>query len=343
MSLEHDRLLAWLSARGAAPTEAVKEACQVLTTRTSAHICLPWINLLDPLRRLGHVERDHQGRRWRVVTPTVFWRGEHFGRGLVCGARDQQLASTLSTQFGARFERSPNHNGPELWSLRGDRDKIQQLTRKLGFRWAPDCIEALFAALPTGEEALQSLPEKEYLACAFARRQWQKFTFSGTRPVWRWIRSERLSEIQGLVRSRESGQQEWWLWIERNGMPSDVDLASALSLMRARRLASLEHQRLARWSVIAKPATSSCLEHEHSESRDLRLGWTATNQQLEVPYFRAAPLPHLLERGLCLLAEHCPAEPVDEGGLGTITYDGVSHSVAVAVARILGIPLLERR
>jgi hypothetical protein len=341
MGLEHDRLLAWLSARGAASSEAVMEACKVLATRSARHIRSPRMEMLEPLRRLGHVERDRQRRGWRVVTPTVLWRGLGDGRGLICGARDHYLESEISTQFGARFERAPDRNGPERWSLRGDRGEIQRQARDLGLRWAPDRIPALLAALPTTEAAIRALPEQEYLVCAFARRQWKRFALSGTRPVWRTVEPRRLDENRGLMRSREPGQQEWWLWIEEDGVPADSDGSSALAAMRARRLASLEHQRLARWRVIKEAGRPCSPLRDRSGNQPFSLAWSSKGQQLDVPRFRGAPLPHLLDRGLCLLAGHCPLAPLDEGS-GSAIYEGVSRPIAESVARILGIPLLDR-
>lgn len=340
MSAEHDRLLAWLSARGAASSEIVHEACEVLATRPGVNVRSPRMQLFEPLRRLGHVERDRQRRGWRVVAPTVLWRGRVDGTGLICGARDRALATELSSRLGARFERFPGRNGPERWSLRGDRAEVQRQAKDLGLRWAPDRIPALLAALPSTRDAIRALPEEEHLACAFARRQWKRFALAGGRPVWWSV--DRLGDNGGLVRSHEPGQHEWWLWIEAGGLPTDSDCASALAVMRARRLESLEHQRLARWRAIMEAGEPSGSNRERSGNQSSSLTWSVTTRQLEVPWFRGAPLPHLLDRGLCLLTGHCPAEPLDEGGFGTATYEGVSRPIAESVARILGLPLLDR-
>lgn len=98
--LHLDRLLLWMSAVGTGSWTSFQNACNALGIEDERHRQSQ--RIMRSLRILGHAETSQDGSRWSVA-PTVLARTGSSGPGapgvyVLCGARDQGLLTSLSSQ-----------------------------------------------------------------------------------------------------------------------------------------------------------------------------------------------------------------------------------------------------
>jgi hypothetical protein len=205
MASPADQLLAWLSARGRASRPTVERACRAIAERFDLPPLgadrSPSHRLVEPLRRIGHVEAVPGGL---VVVPTTLCWASQPGRGILIGARDRFLLDGLHQHLGSRFiESQLGARWPSTWGVDGDRDMISAKVATLGIVPVHEPGIRLLCSLPTLEEAIASWPDDGPPPAASA---WEVLTDPGR---GRWNPADGVWVEDGLVRRRRRRRGTW--------------------------------------------------------------------------------------------------------------------------------------
>ena len=318
MNRGYDLLLAWLSSRERPPSDStVAEACRYLSAREKGHesSVTPggWPHLLDPLYRLGHIERSATGG-WRVLTPTLIWHPRLAGEGTghLYGARVPALWKGLEQALGKQLETTEPSAGPALWSVAGCAAEIFQKLESLGFRSQVERGEELLAGLPRVSMALRQL-ETESAPPVLRGGRWERFApeRDGSWP-WRPLTDTTTPE-PGVYRPVEQRGQAW-LRVARSRGRTEVSLLHAFEL-----------RAIALWRELVQCGV-------------VRLVHDNARKSLWVNRFRWSPLPILLDRGLSLASGLRP-EIIEREKASFWRYRGVSRDRARLFARALELRL----
>ena len=144
----YNQLLYWLSERSEVSRGCVNEACQELAPSMSH----PVPRLLDPLRRLGHVEYNQ--RRCLTVDPCLMEIHKRQGlyTGVFCGRRDVSLLECLKSC--SSFSVVEQDYGPDLWLLSAGEEETWQLLDELSIPLQACPTDPLLDKLPSLSKAL---------------------------------------------------------------------------------------------------------------------------------------------------------------------------------------------
>lgn len=318
MNRGYDLLLTWLSSRERPPSDSVVvEACRHLSAREKEREAFVttggWPSLLDPLYRLGHVERRGRGG-WRVIEPTMIWHGHPAGEGAghLYGARVPELRKELEQSWEKQFETIEVPAGPALWSVEGCAPEIFQNLESVGIRWQVERGKELLGGLPRLSTALRHL-ETESAPGVLRGGRWERFA-PGRDGSWTWQpKTAATAPEPGVYRPVERRGQAW--------------LRVALS--RGRAEVSLLH---------AFELRAIALWHELVRCGAVRLLHDDVRKSLWLSRFPRSPLPILLDRGLSLASGLRP-EITERDSAPFWRYRRVSRDRACLVARVLELRL----
>ncbi len=323
-----DRLLFWLGSRGTPMRqETLVRACRSLVEHRTADAdpdpaasAAPigaWHPLLDPLYRLGHVERYGE-EQFRAVPPTLLF---YPGSALLYGARSPGLWRLLEDHFGERLCCQGADDGPAHWRIDTRRSDVAAVARKLGIRCQPESGAELLAGLPTLEQTIRELARRRGMPLRSDEPliDWQRFEPSrqgesrgGGRVAWRPAARE---PKPGLYRPVERRGQMWLALLPRPGR------AGSEGLLRRLDLRTFEERGLLLWRELCRAGA-------------VRLFYRPG--ELRVRHIPRMPLPLLVDRGLRLASGRQP-DLIEHQGLSCRCYPSVGRRRTRQVARILGL------
>ncbi len=316
-----DRLLFWLGSRATPPHQkTLVGACRSLVGHrrsgtdpsASSNANGGWHPLLDPLYRLGHVERCGDDR-FRAVAPTMLLYPD---AALLYGARSPGLWRRLDSRFGDRLHRLPADGGPALWRIDTASLDLDAAARELGIRSQPERGTELLAGLPTLEQAVRELVRRRGMPLRPDEPLigWERFEPSqgSGRVGWQTASQELQS---GLYRPADRRGQMWLAVLPRSGRAGREGLLSRLDLR------TFEERGLVLW-------------REFCRARATRLFYRP--DELWVRHIPLMPLPLFVDRGLRLASGLNPGV-VDYQGIRCRRYSAVNRRRARQVARVLGL------
>jgi hypothetical protein len=320
---EYDLLLHWFSTRprGEASTALVTDACTALAQRANEAQVNErqsyWrYHFLDPLYRLGHVERVGQNK-WAVCPPTVLWVGGKRQEGEVhlYGARSRILQEQLQKEWGQQLV-VPQDKGPALWKWMGTRADAIELARSVHSELYEERGDVLLASLPSLADAVQHLHAWQLPTAGEHWEFFQVTSLPGGGISWDWVPlSGSHSLYPGVYRTVEKYPTVW------------VYVSSALKNSMHARLLDLhnsDHRWIAQWLELAR-------------SHRLHLRYDTVSRTLEIPDVRV-PLPVLVDRALRLASGMCPSL-VTHDPQRFLAFANIGCYRAHQAARVLGLRL----
>jgi len=322
---EYDLLLHWFSTRpcGEASTALVTEACTALAQRVNEAQGNEYQNywryhFLDPLYRLGHVERVGQNK-WAVLPPTVLWVGgkSQEGEAHLYGARSRTLQVQLQQEWGQQFVVVPQDNSPALWKWIGTRADGVGLAHSVHSELYEERGDDILKALPSLAEAVQHLCDCRLPTAGEHWEFFQVMSLPSGGVSWRWLSLSSIHSLHPGVYRTEGRYPTVWVY---------VSSALKSSGMQARLLdpRNPDHHRIAQWLELAR---SHCL----------RLRYDTVSRTLAVPEVSVS-LPVLVDRALRLASGTCPSL-VTHGSQRFLAFDNIGRHRARQVARVLGLRL----
>jgi hypothetical protein len=323
---EYDLLLHWFSTRphGEARTALVTDACTALARRANeargnAYQSYWRYHFLDPLHRLGHVERVGQDK-WAVLPPTVLWVGGKRQEGEIhlYGARSRTLQEKLQQEWGQQFMVVPQNSGPALWKWVGPRSDAVELAHSVHSELYEERGNAILEALPSLAKAIQSLGARQLPT---TKERWEFFQvtpLSGGGISCDWVPLSGSHALHpGVYRAREKYPTVW------------VYVSSTLKgRIQSRLLDSRnpDHRWVAQWLELAR-------------SHWLHLRYDVEARTLGIPDVRVpVPLPVLVDRALRLASGTCP-NLVTHGSPRYLTFANIDRHRARQASRVLGLRL----
>lgn len=315
-----DRLLFWLSSRAKPPhQETLVRACRALAEHrrsgvdpsASSTATGGWHPLLDPLYRLGHVERCGDGR-FRAVPPTLLLYPD---AALLYGARSPGLWRRLKNRFGERLRCLPDADGPARWQVDTAGLDLAAVD-ELGIRCQSERGTELLAGLPNLEQAVGELARRRGVPLPQGVPLIRCERFEPAQGAGRagWQKASRKAK-PGLYRPAERRGQMWLAILPRPGRAGREGLLSRLDLH------TFEERGLFLW-------------HELCRARAVHLFYRP--HELWVRHIPRLPLPLLIDRGLRLASGLRPVG-IEYRGIPCRCYPSIDRRRARQVARILGL------
>ncbi len=315
-----DLLLFWLSSWAKPPRrEALVSACRALVDHRGSGVASSasptatggWHPLLEPLYRLGHIERCG-GERYRAVPPTLLL---YPNAGLFYGARSPGLWRRLEDRFGQRLGCLRAAGGPACWRIDTAGLDLVAGAHELGIRCQPERGTELLVGLPTLEQGVRELVRRRGVRLGQDEPLigWERFEPPRGRGRTCWQKASREPE-PGLYRPAERRGQMWLTILPRPGRAGRNGLLSRLELR------TFEERGLFLW-------------HELCRVRAARLFYRP--DELWVHDISRLPLPLLVDRGLRLASGLHPGA-VEYRGMPFRRYSCVDWRRARQVSRILG-------
>lgn len=205
-----DLALEWISARGAARRDQVREAEEALRDRfpeRSSRRCF------EELVQLGHVEVSPRGDRWVALPPTLLVHAQETGDSVtarIYGARSRALVETLRARAErVEFAEEIPARGPRVGTVRGRTADVSDWARAVGLGVARESGLRLLRALPTLGSLLEAAPPGVVPLHAEGLERYQPLAFG--RPGC-WTRHSSTDGLRpGYYRTTGHGRRRWYV------------------------------------------------------------------------------------------------------------------------------------